>query len=304
MNRRECIAALASTIVTASRLAGQQDKRPTVRLCGMAYVRAEGGQVVVWMPNHYSHRVFVVGKKRTVESLCGDAKKVGDDLRVMHRDILAYSTDSYVGCLFDGVRDIELAPQGQTPGTISPVLAASMPNVISLANAVAADKYSLMPQFGWLRLVLVGGSLVRSTQSKSPGSASDVKWTFYRGGVSVPNHVEQNVTDVADFLADQPGAKLNLKNGDEVALDDDERVWFVNLPVDDHPDDDATTIEAPHIDQYLDAVSPTVKKGQLLAKTTKKISFPKEAKAAHPCDPSLRARWFPPDTDPCFMMSF
>lgn len=308
MNRRQCLTLLGASSMAASRLIAQSRRLtgPTIRLFGIAFVKEQGDVVTVVMPASAGHKTFVVGLKSTVEALCGGtgtAKPAADyNLGVGHADLdLVNNPQAYAGCLQP--RELALKPSRAARGVIDAELKKALPDVLALAGQISVPQtpYSLWSPQGSVTLYLSGGTLVHTTPSKNPGAAADIDWTFAKGSMPLAVSVPR-LADVADFLSVGPASLATLNQ--TIGLRDDERVWFVNVPVSKEPDANPQAIE--HIHEYLDCVRPVVDSKGVVARTAKAVTRPPKGPAfTHPCSPGERAaRWYPPDSDPCFMMTF
>lgn len=304
MRRREFLETIATGLVVAgagARLAAQGN--PKIYLFGLTVVRERNGIVGASLPAVSSHGAFLAGDDALVRRLANGnpvRSAVGTGVDEGHSGLGKAGTS--LVCLKD-----HAVQAGTGTGQFQSGLGTHVPNVPNIAAIVQqGPNYAFSYPPGTITLSLGGGSLrMPGTKSHNLGT-HDVAWQFTHNGTGVGSNY--TLTDLLVFEAAGPSMDIVIGPA-RATLGVNQELWFVNIPTFMMPDTSINRIE--HASDWFMLLNTPIQ--GMEART--QAGFSRRAgKTAlqHPCavpgapvrlqKSGARVAYFPPDTDPCFIV--
>jgi hypothetical protein len=320
MKRREFIGSVTAGVIAAGagiRASAQASNgpNPKIMLFGFTVISRGGSGIVAHMPKVGSHETFAAGPSKVI-SLLGSRMSqkpvpgLNSGIGVGHDDLKG--SDISLLCLTDPA--VAVGKNGD-PAQMSN-LDAFVPKLPVLAGLMQGGSHAFgaYPP-GSITIALNGGTLrMPGKKSNNPG-VQDVPWQFQFNGKDIdkPYHL----TDILVF--DSTAAHIEVVIGkNTVTLGPGQQLWFINVPtVKDTTDKNAMVIE--HAHEWFSLLTPAVA-GKIEAVAKKPVSWPAGSWLfKHPCAPQtpappmagppgastpqpVKPAFFPPDTDPCFIV--
>jgi hypothetical protein len=309
MKRREFLGAVATAVAAASaRVPLLAQTPPKIMLFGFAVISKNGTSVVANLPDLGTHAAFLAGPSAVINRIAtaagnkpvpGTGSGVGDG----HTDL--GGKDTQLLCL--KVKDVVVGNRGAAT-SIQANINDYVPRLPVVASKMAAASYTFAGIPPTSAKVSLNGGLLRMPTTKSNNQGThDIPWQFQLNGTDVDK--TYLLTDLLVFDSSASTIDVDLGNGTKpVTLQSGEALWFVNVPTQQAADKTVTTIE--HAHEWFSLLKPPIK-GTIEAVAKKTYTRTKgKVRFKHPCAPSpVEANnqppmilYFPPDTDPCFVV--
>jgi hypothetical protein len=309
MNRRDFLQLVSTGLVTAaaggpaSLFAQQPPPRPKIMLFGLTAVTQNGQGIRTVLPAVSNHGAFICGPAALVRQLAnGKTPTSGPNSGIDQGHPHIGGPGTELVCLED-----HAVIAGSGRAQFEPGLAGHLPNVPQLAGQMQpGPAYAFAYPTGSIDMSLNGGML-RMPQVKSNNVGThNVDWRFEHNSKPVGN--SYGLTDLLVFDSATPTLDIAIGPA-RATMQSTDVLWFVNIPTFAMPDTTVTRIEHAH-DWFTFLNSPV--NGKIEAVTTTTFKRPAGGtKIEHPClgtkprltnkGTRLSAKYFPPDTDPCFI---
>lgn len=305
MRRREFLETVASVVAAgAAAPLFAQTARPKFMLFGLTAVMTDGqGGLSAVLPAVTNHGAFLSGPTALITKLANGKKPKSapaSGIGQGHQDLGKGGTE--LVCL--GQHPVAI---GSGAANLQAGLDKYLPNVPQLAAQMQRGTYQFGPYpAGTISIALKGGTLrMPSVPSKNTGT-HNVPWQFKHNGNAVGG--DYLLTDLLVFESDTPTIDIAI-GPSRATLSGGDTLWFVNIPAFNMPDKTVATIE--HARDWFSFLNIPVN-GTIEAVAKTSFTRPNGiAKLEHPCagsEPRLSiqagvtALYFPPDTDPCFIV--
>jgi len=309
MKRREFIESMTAALVAAGAgvRTSAQAGYPKVMLFGFTVISKKGNGIVATMPKIGNHETFLAGPAAAINALGKGlnqtaVKGANSGLEYGHDDLGARGTTLL--CLKATNATIGDGSSAATTDRLDP----HVPKMSELASSMKEGVYrfATYPE-GSLTLEFNGGVFkMPGTRTNSPG-VQDVRWQFQRDGKDVGKVYK--LTDLLVFHSSTSQIDVSF-GGTKITLTAGQQLWFINVPTVKEQDTDAMTIE--HAHEWFELLTPAVG-GKIQAVAKDKVEFKTVAFTfKHPCAKPIappkpgeqpKVRYFPPDTDPCFIVA-
>lgn len=314
MIRRDFLKAMSSGVLAKlaffDRLeaASQTGNNAKVMLFGVAVISGDQAGHKAVFPTIGKHASFLVGQRATLSALAAAQQPIpsaGSNIAEGHEDIgLA---GEHLLCYPGPNLSI-----GAGVSQMSPALAEHLPRLVEIADLMdPSQKHSMRPPAGSLEVTLRGGYLRTGKPSKNLGT-HNIPWQFVdKNNKEIGGR--WRLTDLLVYHSQNAEMEIAVNGGRKALLGPGERLWIVNFPT--FAMKDTTPLEIEHAHEWLSLVTPAVPDGReakILARTPYTRGASKGLELKHPCaegkvEARLRQepnyiRYFPPDTDPCFIV--
>lgn len=306
MKRREFIESITAGLIAAgagARLLAQTS-HPKIMLFGLTAVSTDGQRVKAVLPSVSHHGAFICGPSALIAKLNNGKPTVSGPhtgIHVGHPHLGLPGTA--VACLRN-----HAVTAGIGPAQFQNGLNLHLPSIPQLADQMdTTAKHAFVYPSGSIEMSLNGGMIrMPGTPSNNVGTHG-VNWQFEHNGKGVGSNYA--LTDLLVFEGASPTMDIAIGPA-KATLSSTDVLWFVNIPTFvEQPDQTVSRIE--HAHEWFDILNSPVK--GVAAVTTATFKRPTGAtKLEHPClgsEPRLTiqggigAKYFPPDSDPCFIAS-
>lgn len=314
MIRRDFLKVMSSGVLAKlafldrTEAASQTGNNAKVMLFGVAVISGDQAGHKAVFPTIGKHASFLVGQRGTLSALAAG-----------HQPIPATGSN-----IAEGHDDIGLAGEhllcypgpnlsiGTGESQISPGLSAHLPRLVEIADLMdPSQKHSIRTPAGSLEVTLRGGYLRTGTPSRNRGT-HNIPWQFV-GKDNREIGGRWRLTDLLVYHSQSAEMEIAVNGSRKALLGPGERLWIVNFPT--YAVKDTTPLEIEHAHEWLSLVTPAVAnagEAKILARTSYNRGESKGLELNHPCaagkvEARLRqeqnyTRYFPPDTDPCFIV--
>ena len=322
MRRRQFISAASAALaygLMPKILAQEGTARPKVFLFGRCIIQKKITGLFAHLPMNHYHRAFALGSKAHLESIFGvSVNDASQSLKRIHDDL---PLEKFV-CVPLGDTDLDIEGDGDT--VFSNAASAAIPNLIDVAKKIKNQTYSLKLPKDSLEIKLSGGELRLPYHTSRAAGTKGIVWRFCVGDKEYGD--AYHLTDLLVFESNTMELKLDFEKRDAVTLGPGAQLWLLNLPTQlEGPEKDETgkvckdmpegearnkcfnVIEnAHHVFENL-TNHEDLPSGVLVRSHSKftRLPAPDVPEFKHPCldqkvYEAIRARYIPPDTDPCF----
>jgi hypothetical protein len=318
MKRREFIESITAGLIAASAgvTTSAQAPTPKIMLFGFTVISKNGTGIVANMPKVGSHDTFLAGPSAVINQLAASLKEkaipgAGSGIGVGHDDL--DRDDITLMCL--KVPRATIGKAGDAAGMDR--LDVHVPKLPEIADKMQAGSHSFGAYpAGSVRLEFNGGTLKMPGQKSNNPGVNDVPWQFQLNGNDVGKPYK--LTDLLVFHATANSIDVAFGGTAAVTLQAGQQLWFINVPtIKDTTDKDPMTIE--HAHEWFSLLTPAVG-GGIRAVAKKPVVWPVGSWVfKHPCQrstppkieaapggknlPKPKVAFFPPDTDPCFIVT-
>jgi hypothetical protein len=196
---------------------------------------------------------------------------------------------------------------GSGASQIDASLSDHLPSVTEVATQIDPSRsqhtLSAMPA-GTLVVSLNGGRLRMPGKPSNNKGTHGIPWQF--NFKSNPVGRDYLLTDLLVYHCRDASVALTAGSA-STTLGAGERLWIVNVPTEKQDDKDTTDVIA-HAHEWFSLVSPSLpgSPDDVSVRAKKRYTRDKSTRSrfVHPCaDPrTISRKYFPPDTDPCFLV--
>jgi hypothetical protein len=196
---------------------------------------------------------------------------------------------------------------GSGPSVIDANLGQFLPSVTRVANELdpSQPRHALKPMpAGTLVINLNGGRLRMPAKKSNNNGTHDIPWQFHLK--NTPAGADYRLTDLLVYHSLSDSTTVSVGSA-TATLAPGERLWVVNVPTETMPERDTPEL-IEHAHEWFSLVQPPLPGSDsdvsVKAKQPYTRENPEGTQFRHPCVVSRNRRlmYFPPDSDPCFLV--